>query len=473
MKKNSYRNYVIIMMVLLAIIPIILLTGTFLLPCQYDDTFLGELKYKYEKLEKTSGKRIVLVGGSSVAFGTDSAILEQQFPDYSVINFGMYAALGTTAMLDLSEDNIKEGDIVILSPEQDEQTLSDYFNAEMMWQAVDGAFYLLPKLNGEYLGEMIGELPYFAVQKWKYCAGGVKPEAQGVYSRSSFNAYGDMESAACQKNIMRDGYDTNQIIDFSVNDYDDAFIARVNQYIDDLTSKGAVVWYRFPPMNAWAVENEEDLDSYYDELSQKLHCEIIGNPHESVLEPEWFYDTNFHLNQSGKIRNTYQLTKDIKAMLGNSTATNIVVPTAPEFAAEKDFEGNDVDAEYFNYEMIDGKQWIIGITEAGKQKVKLIIPSNNNGFLIYGVKASAFKDNTKVEQITVQKNLIRLEDNMFEGCNNLVKIIMDGVEPEECQVGQNLLHGTQAKIYVEPELVSDYKTNYSWSQYGNAIMSQN
>ena len=34
---------------------------------------MGELKSKYERLKETSGKRIVLVGGSGVAFDCDSA----------------------------------------------------------------------------------------------------------------------------------------------------------------------------------------------------------------------------------------------------------------------------------------------------------------------------------------------------------------------------------------------------------------
>ena len=40
---------------------------------QFGDRFMGELKSKYERLKETSGKRIVLVGGSGVAFDCDSA----------------------------------------------------------------------------------------------------------------------------------------------------------------------------------------------------------------------------------------------------------------------------------------------------------------------------------------------------------------------------------------------------------------
>ena len=68
----------------------------------------------------------------------------------------MYAGLGTKAVMDLSENYIHEGDIVILSPEQSEQTFSDYFNGEYMWQAADGAFGMLRDLKSENFEAMLG-----------------------------------------------------------------------------------------------------------------------------------------------------------------------------------------------------------------------------------------------------------------------------------------------------------------------------
>ena len=93
-------------------------------------------------------------------------------PSYEIVNFGMYAGLGTKAVMDLSENYIHEGDIVILSPEQSEQTFSDYFNGEYMWQAADGAFGMLRDLKSENFEAMLGNFPRFArretsVRGWK------------------------------------------------------------------------------------------------------------------------------------------------------------------------------------------------------------------------------------------------------------------------------------------------------------------
>ena len=93
------------------------------MPAQYTDTFVGELNEKVDRLYEIDEPKIVVVGGSSVAFGLDSAMLEK-YTGMPVVNFGLYAALGPKVMLDLSRDGIKEGDIVIIAPELDAQTLS-------------------------------------------------------------------------------------------------------------------------------------------------------------------------------------------------------------------------------------------------------------------------------------------------------------------------------------------------------------
>ena len=40
-----------------------------------------------------------------------------------VVNFGLYANLGTKLMLDLSRSGIGAGDVIVVAPEMNEQTL--------------------------------------------------------------------------------------------------------------------------------------------------------------------------------------------------------------------------------------------------------------------------------------------------------------------------------------------------------------
>ena len=149
MKHKSLITLLIsICVIALTAFPVLTLTNAFILPSVYENTFLGEMKYKIKRLKELDGKRIILIGGSSVPFGVRSDLVMENLPDYQVVDFGMYASLGTDVMLDFAKARINEGDIVIYMPEQHEQTLSLYYNGHSIWQALDGdyqSYWLLPK----------------------------------------------------------------------------------------------------------------------------------------------------------------------------------------------------------------------------------------------------------------------------------------------------------------------------------------
>ena len=471
MIKTRYLFIIIITCIFLLITPAFLLVGGFLLPAQYDNTFLGELKYKCEALDQTDGKRIVFLGGSNVAFGVDSALIEEELPEYSVVNFGMYAALGTKVMLDLSIDSFRPGDIVIISPEQEAQTISNYFNGEAMWQALDGAFPLLTRIDRNDLGKLVGQFPYFASRKFSYYIRKDKPNPSGVYNRGVFNEYGDIVSKECTYNVMANEYDINTPIHFDETMLDTVFIDYLNAFAEKLTARGVTVWYRFCPMNELAVEEGSDIDNYYELLQDRLQFYIIGDPNNSVMEEEWFYDTNFHLNASGKAINTNQIIRDIKAMLGDSTATNIELPSKPTIPNISLTNGDNSDEGYFTYENRNGELTLAGITEEGGLQEELTIPVSYEGVPVTAVAATVFAGNTTIRAITVQENIVSIADNAFDGCSNLSRVSMESLSPEKCIIGQHLLDGTKAMITVKEKAISNYKLNYFWSMYADRIAS--
>lgn len=457
---------------LLLAVPVTLLAWCFLVPVQYDATFMGELKYKYALLEETPGNRIILVGGSGVAFGVDSAALEAEFPGYSVVNFGMYAALGTTVMLDLSEDHLREGDIVVLIPEQQAQTLSDYFDPNAMWQGVDGAWELLTGLNKTQLGMMTGTLPAFAGEKFGYFLRGEMPQPEGVYARSSFNEYGDVVSNLCARNVMAGGYDANTPIRFDGAVLSAEFSERVNAYAAAAAEKGAVVYYGFCPMNALAVTGEATADEFYDILLGALNVVLLGDPNDSILDAGWFYDTNFHLNSSGKLVYTRLLARNLKAALGDSSPTEIAVPPMPELAQTELWQGDDGDGDCFLYVINGSTVAITGLSENGKDRTALTVPSTYEGMQVTTIAAGAFSDGTALETVTIQQNVKTISDGAFAGCAGLERIVMEQGSPSACRVGQGLLDGTDAVVYVPRDALSNYRTDYFWSSYGSRIQSE-
>lgn len=427
MDKRTVRRIVATALAVILAEQVFFLICGFGLPVQFGDTFMGELKSKYERLKETSGKRIVLVGGSGVAFDCDSALMDDFFPSYEIVNFGMYAGLGTKAVMDLSENYIHEGDIVILSPEQSEQTFSDYFNGEYMWQAADGAFGMLRDLKSENFEAMLGNFPRFALEKLNYVMKGQKPQTDSIYQKKSFNTYGDIELDTCRENILPNGYDVNQKVRFTEDVVQPEFMDYMNDWAKRLEKKGAVVWYRYCPVNKLSVEDMDDLAAYDVFLRQKLDFPVIGNPENSLMEAEWFFDTNFHLNQPGKEVNTVQLIRDMKAMLGDDRAVTVELPEKPHRT------WGDVSAET--------RIWTVKDSETYQGEETIVIP----------------------------ENVTQIEDYAFSNCAGLKQIVLEQKDPSKCIVGQHLLDGTGAEILVPQMSVDSYKRNYFWSVYAGRI----
>lgn len=455
--------------VLLLSMPAVLLIWGFALPPQYGDTFLGELQYKVELLEEAPGPRIVLVGGSGVAFGADSALMERELPGYSVVNFGMYAALGTTVMLDLSQPYIREGDIVILIPEQQEQTLSGWFDPAVMWQGLDGVFELLGRLPREKLERLAGAFPAFAGQKFSYFIQGQPPNPPGAYRRDAFNEYGDVVSPLCARNEMPGGFDAGTPIRFDPEMVRPEFARRVREYAGAVEAAGAVLWYAPCPMNAAAVEGAENVDGFYAALQAELEIPLAGDPRDFILDAGWFYDTNFHPNSSGRTVYTRALVRAVKAMLGDSSPTNIALPAMPEPAGAESWTGDDSDGACFTYEEQNGSLTVTGVTGEGLGRASLTVPCAWEGKPVEAIGPGALAEAENLREIIVQPSIRTIAGGAFRGCAALERVVVEGTVPSACRAGQGLLEGTNAKIYVPAEALSAYRTDYFWSVYGTSI----
>jgi hypothetical protein len=189
------------------------------------------------------------------------------------------------------------------------------------------------------------------------------------------------------------------------------------------------------------------------------------------MEAEWFYDTNFHLNSAGAIVNTRALVKDIKQVLKDVSPTEINLPKKPVIYLYDVTQGDNSDESDFQYEKINGELRLVGLTEEGRQKECLILPTEHEGLPVTTFAPSLFAGNTIVKEITVQSNITCIENLSFDGCNSLERLVLTNSSPESCSVAGELLVGTDCNIYVPQQSFSAYLTNYFWSIYSDRICS--
>ena len=407
------------------------------LPAKYDTTYMGELKYKYERLTSVRGPKIVLIGGSSAAFGVDSTLIEQELPAYEVVNFGMYAALGSRMMLDLAENSIGEGDIVIFMPEINGQTLSDFTDGTYALQGLDGAWKLLGQIRPDLYPSVFGAMPAFAMEKLHYQLDNALPEPGGLYRRSSFNEYGDIVSEAVTQNIMPEEYDPDLPVymtdsEQAVDTGDDTI--GPSEHADG-TGIDTAASSEQADSAGGANESsfaESAAMEFYAHLKNVLDFPLLGDPREAVMDAGWFYDTNFHLNRAGKTVFTRQLVRDLKAALGDTSPTEISIPAMPRTLA-------------FSRMSEDGDTVL---------------------------RRSVYAGNTQITEITVPETVRRIEDGAFGGCTSLKVIFLEAKEPSQILVGRHLLDGTDADLFVPAESLSAYRTDYRFSQYADRIKAR-
>ena len=237
----------------------------------YHNSFTASLVDKYERLSSVPGARLVLIGGSSLPFGIDSARFEEA-TGLPVVDLGVYAALGTRVMTEIALPELHAGDVVILAPELDPQTYSDYFNPDILWEASCENTAVLKGLSLSEKEEMACRWFKFALER-KRLEGESVPDGI-LYARSSFNEYGDI-SFPREGNIMAGGFDASQPVKLD-GLRNDAFFASVNDFIRAAEKKGAKVWFGFSPVNDAAVRyTAEEAAAFEAYLSEQLPGRVL------------------------------------------------------------------------------------------------------------------------------------------------------------------------------------------------------
>lgn len=441
---------------------------------QYSESFLAGLSLKYDLIKNTESPKIVLIGGSSAAFGIDTDMLEENLP-YKVVNFGLYATLGTKLMLDLSEDYIKEGDIVVIAPELDPQTFSLYFNSQAVWQAAESDKSILRGIAWDNIGDMLGGY-------WKYLSAKIDtanknaPAPTGVYSLSSIDENGDI-SYERDGNTMVLGYDPNMIISLDDSLIDNEFIDYLNDYAAMCEKRGAKCYFSFPPTNKAALAEgttDDTILQFYDELDWALDFEIITDINDCLIDSGYFFDTNFHLNDAGVVLHSATLIGDLRRVLADPEPVTIEIPDAPEplttIDSQISSDTHEDMSEYFIYEDFANGLMITEATEEGRAVDVLYLPDSYDGKPVLAIGEGALSQ-CSASEIYMSSSIVQLYDKIFDGCVNLEKVHIPITDATKLAVGHALFEGApdSARLYMSLEAYASFYNDYSWTKYADRI----
>ena len=271
--------------------------------------------FKRERLAKTAGSRIILVGGSNLKYGVDSPRLECAI-GRPVVNMGLHAGLGIVYSLNHVRRHIHPGDCVVACPEfANFDDSGSCYGSEVLVslltdirpsESVDLPFagWLHHLLSVPTLGAK-------KVMRALKLRPGPAPE-----DLNQWNAQGDYTAHwSCEKSFLapldqrgRPGsaYKSPEAMK--------AYLTTVAKEVKDRGGRFVLL----PPAYRRAAYLKDK--AYYDALQRDLQESGVGfaKPIERyTFEDGLMYDTAYHLNGRGVALRTNMLVVDIKEALAD------------------------------------------------------------------------------------------------------------------------------------------------------------
>ena len=280
-------------------------------------TYLTAAADKHRRLQSIEGPRVILVGGSGVAFGFDSQRIEQEL-GMPVVNTGLHVSLGLRYMLSEVRRTVRAGDVVVVVPEY-VYFVGGLRGGDRMLQLLnvfpDGWRY--DRSFDEYLalGKAFPIYVQFKFEQFIHLAlrsllGTPLPQSD-TYSRDAFNQYGDVVSHLDQAGV-RD----IPILKWSSGELNSDVVVVLNQFAEETRRAGARSIYLPQSISGPAYDrNQDTIDQIHRMLKSDLKMEIASDPERYVVAYDRLHDTREHLNAQGQQERTALIIEDLRSIL--------------------------------------------------------------------------------------------------------------------------------------------------------------
>jgi len=309
MKKLFIKTLILCVLIFSSIITLIVL------PLPKNNPNLVNID-KHNLLANTRGQKIVLAGGSNLAFGIDSAKIERAM-NMPVINMGFSANFGLPRIIADIEPELKSGDILIIAAEYIH--FSDYWNGigeDPCHLICSGSFIkhkrykLLVSKNYSFPQNFIG---YLYGHKFKRIFAPSAPDSPHTYTRDGFNKYGDyinhlsLESRPCKPAAK-----------INITNTTNKYLHLYFNILKKIHKKGVTVLITYPSYEQESFDVSKDFIYYLDDEFRK-NLTVISKPQDYRFEQEYIYDgVVYHLNKTGREIRTQRLIKDLTLWRDNA-----------------------------------------------------------------------------------------------------------------------------------------------------------
>ncbi len=276
------------------------------------DPYIAVLIKKHHHLATSPRPRLLLVGGSGLAFGIHSDLLHQAFPIYTPTNLGLHAGMGLDFILADSLRDVNRDDVVLLCLEFEIWPV--FRGTKELWEALLCRPGTAAGLNKRWLADdglgLIGHVTTKGIESLTVSS---RRGPTGLYSAESFNEYGDMIGHRTLP-LIRPMVDGDSRSREPLGCEDEEQLPAVKKFVSTCEERGATVVIVVPPVPEPLFQlHREDIARYVARQREVFGDRLISRMEDLPTDESLFYDGVNHMTWAGGIRRTDALIHQLKA----------------------------------------------------------------------------------------------------------------------------------------------------------------
>jgi hypothetical protein len=298
-------------------------------------------RLKHARLAALPSPKIVFVGGSNLSYGLDSLAVERA-TGRPVVNMGMNGYFGVRFMLAEVEPALRAGDTVVLSFEYDSFYKSIDGDPTALLMVVKSSPDLLLSLTTAQLRAILPQVPFVAQQKLMRL---IRQAVEPAPAPGRLDDNADAAPFSATWNAFRntietlDGFDERGDMTshldmewpFQRADGVDLTAARMDPdvlpFIDDFArrqrAQGVTVVLHYGPVEAsFYRRHQPAIEGLHRHLAALPNVVVPSTPDATVLPDGCFFDTVYHLNDTGRDLRSARVATDLQSVLSAAHAAS-------------------------------------------------------------------------------------------------------------------------------------------------------